>query len=375
MKLCLLFVAVAAFGQTADIAVVSGKTLSVSGQPLRKSVVTLRPAGNRTPGTNPEPYGTTTDAQGRFSFEGVDPGTYMLSAQHVGYLPSGYKLGKALQFDKPFTIAAGQHIADLTLELLPESTISGRVFDEDGDPVPGLSVQVLRSLYVNPGHRQYLPNGSAVSDDNGDFRIRNLQPGRYILSVSPERGIFGEPMRRAGAKPGEPELRPVTSYYPNAPDMASATPIEVSPGQQASGMNVQVHKSPVYHIKGKVSGTIPPDTQAHVALAPKDDELPMAAFRVSANMAKDGSFDLPGVAPGAYDVAVITNGRALVLVSVPVQVGSENIENLVLNAAPPASLAGVLHLEANPLQPPRPIRFHSRSFVRVCRSWRALALP
>src|SRR5689334_22294418 len=66
----------------------------VNGQPLRKGTLTLRPlsaapqrAAARPPGAAPpEPSGyvATSNAEGRFVFDQVEPGTYSLQADRPG---------------------------------------------------------------------------------------------------------------------------------------------------------------------------------------------------------------------------------------------------------------------------------------------------
>src|ERR1700722_19927201 len=52
---------------------------SVTSTPLRKMNVVLYPAGGRTT------YRATTNSDGGFSFDGVDPGRYRIGLEHAGY--------------------------------------------------------------------------------------------------------------------------------------------------------------------------------------------------------------------------------------------------------------------------------------------------
>ena len=63
----------------------AGRTLSLSGQPLRKANLTLIPAERKS--SDPvKPYATASDAEGKFIFEAVEPGRYSLMAERPGYL-------------------------------------------------------------------------------------------------------------------------------------------------------------------------------------------------------------------------------------------------------------------------------------------------
>ena len=67
----------------------SGRMTGISGQPLRKVTLTLRPAHVR-PGETVNPYVTTSGAEGKFAFESVDAGRYVLWAEKAGFLRQAY---------------------------------------------------------------------------------------------------------------------------------------------------------------------------------------------------------------------------------------------------------------------------------------------
>src|SRR5687767_1596168 len=62
-------------------------------------------------------------------------------------------------------------------------TIEGTVTDQTGASVPGIAVKVTSPNLISAQ--------TAVTDENGRFRILNLPPGRYMVSVEAEKG-FGK---------------------------------------------------------------------------------------------------------------------------------------------------------------------------------------
>ena len=74
---------------------------------------------------------------------------------------------------------AGQ---ELTLELGDGGTIFGRVVDQRGQPVGGINVSVANVELAVPGahHPRQLARGRS-SDQDGEFRVGPLPPGRYRL--------------------------------------------------------------------------------------------------------------------------------------------------------------------------------------------------
>ena len=77
---------------------------------------------------------TRTDAEGRYSFDPQLAGKYNLHATATGYLGGSY-----LQHENFFSavvLGAGLKTDDLTLELTPNASITGRIVDDAGEPVP-----------------------------------------------------------------------------------------------------------------------------------------------------------------------------------------------------------------------------------------------
>lgn len=75
-----------------------------------------------------------TDTDGRYTIEGLEPGTYELSVQHKD---------RALPATRELVIVAGvENIFDVDLL---QNGIRGRVVDQSGDPIPGLVVRAKRA--------------------------------------------------------------------------------------------------------------------------------------------------------------------------------------------------------------------------------------
>src|ERR671927_794393 len=60
-------------------------------------------------------------------------------------------------------------------------SIEGTVTDTTGAAVPGIAVRVSSSNLISAQ--------TAMTDDNGRFRILNLPPGKYSVTVEAEKGF------------------------------------------------------------------------------------------------------------------------------------------------------------------------------------------
>lgn len=344
-----------------------GRVAGVGGQSLRKSTVTLRPA-NGTASTS-----VISDSAGKFSFDGIEPGRYTLVAEHNGYLAGTYGPKRATQDLTGFMVLvlkAGQTISGITIELSPTASITGKIVDEDGDPVPNVSIQRLRYRYMN-GKRRLEAIATDTSDDRGEFRLADASPGRVYLSFSPPRGAdpFLNAPKQMDAKPQQPEERYVTTFYPDAIDLTSAIPITVTPGQEFSGVMVHLRKSPVFHVFGRISGDLLLDQADSLRVVALQGDLRRLMTGAGAVPKEDGSFDLAGVPPGSYTLGVIGGGAPFegpmdLIAKQPLEMGTHDVSGVTLEILPAGNLAGLVKLAETPKSadaPPPP----SLSGVRV----------
>src|SRR5262249_14327959 len=76
-----------------------------------------------------------TDAQGRFAFNSVEPGTYRLIFSASGYASQDYGQRTFGGAGTPISLRAGEAKKDIVMRIAPVSAISGRVLDNRGQPI------------------------------------------------------------------------------------------------------------------------------------------------------------------------------------------------------------------------------------------------
>jgi protocatechuate 3,4-dioxygenase beta subunit len=137
-----------------------------SGKPLhRASIMTSRQEGRSGTGS----YGGT-DAEGRFKFVGLIPGTYMLTAFAQRYVVS--------RLD-PIKLAEGQCIDDVRFALDPAAVFKARVVADDGRPIRDVDVRIHAIDEKRKDH--YWP---LHFEAGGIAEVDNLPPGQYTLEVT-----------------------------------------------------------------------------------------------------------------------------------------------------------------------------------------------
>lgn len=308
-----------------DKATVTGQALNIqTGEPLRKVVVTMMPAGRR---LEVRPTGVpraVTGADGKFTITGVEPGRYTLSAERNGYVRFTYGAKKSGQ-GMPLQINAGETVKDLSLKLTPHGVVSGRISDEDGDPMNQVQVQVLRQRY-REGQKHLEPAGSGSTNDLGEFRIPSLSAGRYFVAAVPPRYM---------RTPGTEELMAglTTTLFPGVMDPATAAPIDVAPGQELRGVDFKLVKTQVVSVSGRISN-MPAKTDGPepviVMLQPKGPGFSFGGPPLRAIVQQD-RFTFRAVPQGSYVLmAMVPRQRGGLNGQIPVEIGARDVENLTV---------------------------------------------
>lgn len=334
--------------------VIEGRVLNgKSGEPLRRATVTLRnnqspgPFVNAGPARVDSPYVVSTDAEGKFRLDGVEPGTYRLSADRQGFIRSEYGaqasslsgLGTAVR------VSPGSELKNLDVKLTPHAVVAGRVFDEEGEPLANVRVTALQRRYMQ-GKKQMVPVGGAQTNDIGEFRVAGLRPGSYWISAEsfhPNRMWSDGPPRNAGDKP---EDEYVQTFFGGVTDAAAARPVEVVAGQELAGVDIRMGKARVYRVRGKVIGPASALRNMRVMLAPRERNARMFFYGGMGSPVKpDGSFEIGGVQPGGYHLVTMGTGPQSAAGRVAVDVTRENVDRVTLALAPGVNLSGVVRVE------------------------------
>jgi hypothetical protein len=241
-----------------------------------------------------------TGADGKFEFQNVPPGLTALGLQKPGYFPAQTLSRKGT----PTLVTVGPDQPPALLKLIPEAVISGRVLGENGEPVESLPVKVFGQQLQN-GKKEWNIVSSAETDDLGEFRCANLQPGRYYVFAGPSPWPASfVPHARVQARSRMHSLgggRPAAHgypgfFYPAAEARESATPIEIKAGQHIE-INFNVASQIFHTISGTVIGY--PTGQVGLNL----EATNAAGMQINADFSfdeKTGTFKTQWLPPGYY---------------------------------------------------------------------------
>jgi len=222
-------------------------------------------------------------------------------------------------------------VTGAVVALNPQGAITGHVTDGDGEPIDGAQVGVVMEQWAR-GRPIYMTHIESTNE-RGEYRVA-LSAGRYFIGAAPARSdevpaVFSE-------GPGKPEMRVARVMYPNSPDIAGATAVEVRAGQQYGGIDLQLPTVAVFHVHGAVRPWGSWTGPRALSLTPRGGGPGYFDYQVSLD--KDGGFDVAGVMPGSYWLEALD--MSLGGTPVAVEVTDRDAEGVVFPAVPPAVLKG-----------------------------------
>ena len=219
------------------IGTIKGRLVSTDGQPLANANVMVQSLTG-TAGVRP----TRPDAEGRFAFDDLAPGAYILIAVAPGYIDQSWATGNPSEWPR--------HLigSNVTISMIKGGVIAGRVTNAKGEPLVGVPVHTTLTSAAASSVYSFLSGGGvSETDDRGVYRIYGLLPGQYIVNAGGN-GRFGQ-FTASGFDSDVP------TYYPSS-TRDTAVPVSVRSGDEMTAIDIK-HKGTKGHaISGGVVGNI-----------------------------------------------------------------------------------------------------------------------
>ena len=322
--------------QSSDLSTVEGIVVkSTTGEGIKRVTVQLNPLGGQ------QSYSTVTENNGRFVIRDIAPGRYAIYASGNGYVEQAAENGKAGSQTRILNLSPGENARGLAFRLVPPGVITGTVYDEDGQPVVSAQVQAMR-VTGSGTHRPLGESGSEQTNDLGEYRIWGLQRGKYVVSATYRPPEFNP------AQPTDQVYLP--TFHPSTADTSQATVVDVEPGSETSGVDVDLRQAHAVAVRGRVTVDAPLKTLRGmiVSLVPRSAEGGYSNYGNYGGSVQDdsGDFEIRGVPPGPYNVVAFWNdGRRQLGAKVPVDVSSANLDDVNVLLTSPMALAGRFRVE------------------------------
>jgi hypothetical protein len=288
---------------------------------------------------------------GYFVVRNLPAGRFTATTRAFGYLNNDYP-------PTVLEIRDSQKPTEVQLHLWKYAAMAGRVVDDQSEPITGVVVSALRRISTggNPTFRR-VANG--ITDDRGEYRLSQLDPGDYVVGVlstttslpenvaaafdpSPSNRDVLSAMRtqliqsgfirtwgcpicisngdegyHAGGfvlqRQGSPfHVAPdgrllgfANTFYPGMSDLRGATMVTLGSGESRTGLDLPVELRPTVVVAGVLTGPDGPMPNVALNLAPPgadlgDLEAPGIATAITN---AHGAFTFLGITPGDYTLA------------------------------------------------------------------------
>jgi Carboxypeptidase regulatory-like domain len=270
----------------------------------------------------------TSDEQGRFLFESVDPGKYTLQASAYTYVTEAYNQHHG--YSTAIAVGPGLDSEHVLFRLHRQAVIVGTVTDERGEPVRDAQVLLFTEDRGTRKHGVFLAS-SMQTDDLGAYRFARLQAGKYFVAVSAHpwyartgfaqsEGVEGQledlvspgfiQIRKARSYPkSDPKLDvvyPVT-FFPSVTDEHSASELLLNPGDTQEA-DVRLQAVPSVHLQLTNVSSDPNNGLGLSANRKFFDGFAMGIPLAFGQFAP-GQFEVAGLPPGDITLVVNSNNR------------------------------------------------------------------
>ena len=279
-----------------------------------------------------------TDADGVYRIKDVPPGDYYVAPMSTSLVFADSSLmsfqGKAL------ILSEGETIEGIDFAMVRGAVITGKVTDEDGDPVIEQQVSAIPADQPNQSRFTHTPI-AFQTDDRGVYRIFGLRAGRYKVAVG-----------NSDFDGRDTNSRYSRIYYSDvsAANADKAKIIELAEGDQASNIDITVtSRLPGFAVSGKILNAETNQPLANARIMPqrmvgdRDSYVP-----ISGVSNQKGEFRLDNLQPGTYSLLLApTSETNLRADSVRFQIIDQDVSGLVVRAVRGATVAGTVMIEGN----------------------------
>jgi len=301
-------------------------------------------------------YAQTKD-DGKFVFTNLKPGKYRLLAADplYAYLPAEY--GQRSPRGPGYDFALDTQQMRVRIEMAPLASVSGRVIGADGKPAPRVRVMAAEVGYQN-GERVLNQVQAMQTDDQGNYRLFMLPPGRYYIGALAE-GLQRRNFSVAYTQPGQFDglnqtfarafvsyrtdgdgqlLEDVyeTVYHPGETTPWSARLLDLRPGINLAGIDISLSsgRRRALRIRGTViDGTTGQPTRATLRAIPRISGPTTVTPTVDTD--PTGAFVISGLMRGEYSIAAqVTSGASRLTAIQSITLADNDVEGLrlVVNA-------------------------------------------
>jgi len=297
----------------------------------------------------------TTDAEGRYTLRNVPAGPVRVTA-----MGPAEARGFGARATRLVTLSAGQELTGVDLLLRGHAQLSGKILDQNKEPMAGVSVRLIAREY-SLGALRYVFARTTQTDDQGEYVMNYVEPGRaYLLQI--QKGSRN--LDAISESPVNPKLRRpavVPTYYPGTAAIEGAQALVLNPSEKREGVDIRVLRTPSFCIDGALqSGSGPGKLRFSIA-----ERQPTSGASGNGSMfigspggvtAADGKIRICDLHPGDYTITVnssINGGDAPGFFGTAVvSIIDQDVSKIFVTAHARVTVPGEIVWEGAPPDPP-----------------------
>ena len=280
-----------------------------------------------------------TDAQGRYSLDGLPGGSFVVQAYMAGYLTLRHGQRRPSDEARAVVLGDGERRDGVDITLPREAVITGTLWDEHGEPVEGVSVSAFQVRRRNGRMVAVNRAGARATDDRGQYRLVAVPPGSYLIGASATGDFTTSGEARGYA----------SSFYPGTTELPLARPVVVDAGAQLNGLDIVLNPVRTATVSGVVLDPTGRPFAGTVSLTTSARSGVTALGSRSAQTDAAGRFALRGVPPGDYVLKAPVQGGGSTLFGMQyVTVTDRDPAPATLQLAEGATLEGRITLDVAP---------------------------
>ena len=240
-----------------------------------------------------------TNAAGSVDFDNLPLGAYTMRAEREGYIGSSpgsdsTRIAPGFASGLLPLVSPSADPQSIVLYLRPAGSISGRVKDASGRPIPNARVSAgIRGYGFGPS--TFLQGPTVTTDAQGEYSLKRLGPGEYYIHLEPL------PPSNLGV------------YYPGAVEPRNAASVPIRGREDITGIDLNVPELRTFRISGTVTNVpvrIRPDGQREdsvrsLTFARADGDNPNwgdPAPLLNRIQDSNGRFEIAGIPAGSWDL-------------------------------------------------------------------------
>jgi hypothetical protein len=291
-----------------------------------------------------------TDADGRYVLRNVAAGPASVWVQETN---GGYT-NMTLTPPRKVVVAGGRETSGVDFRTRLDARISGRVVDENGEPLQGIRVSFIERTYPDgrtvfgPGELSARFLRTVVTDDRGAYELSdNIFAGHryYILAQEPK--LYASALSDVPVDPGSRRRVLVPTYYPNASSLETAVAVVPRSLEHRSDVNIRMRRAPNLCLEATLNAGATP---SRMRFGIQDEQVPVESPQASGvpplggESGDNGRIRVCGLYPGRFRILTgqptASNAVTAFVGEMPVTITNVDLSGLNVTTRPPVTVFG-----------------------------------